>query len=74
MNDILWTSLKVADFLTMYTPSEEEYQVLEAWVKNWSVTKTAMTCGMSESTVKRIRAKLRRVYYEVKKYSPILSE
>lgn len=74
MHDILWTSLKEADFRTFYTPTEEEDKVLTAWVKNWSVAKTAMTCGMAESTVKRIRKKLRRVYYEVKKYSPILSE
>lgn len=74
MNDILWTSVKETDFRTFYTPSEDEDLVLKAWVKNWSVTKTALSYGMSESKVNRHRNKLRRVYNEVKKYSPILSE
>ena len=74
MNDILWTSVKVTDFKTFYTPSEDEEKVLEAWRKNWSPAKTARDCGMSEATVYRHRHKLRQVYNQVKKYSPILSE
>ena len=74
MNDILWTSVKVTDFKTFYTPSEDEEKVLEAWSKNWSPAKTAQVYGMSEATVYRHRQKLRQVYNQVKKYSPILSE
>ena len=74
MNDILWTSVKVTDFKSFYTPSEDEEKVLKAWSNNWSPAKTAQVYGMSESTVYRHRQKLRMVYNQVKKYSPILSE
>ena len=74
MNDILWTSVKVTDFKSFYTPSEDEEKVLKAWSENWSPVKTAQVYGMSEATVYRHRQKLRMVYNQVKKYSPILSE
>lgn len=72
MNDIVWTTVVVDEFVALGCLTEDEEKILRTRAAGWSRAKQAMTFGMSLSTVDRIMRRLRIKYDRVQIYSPLL--
>ena len=71
MNDLLWNTrllgaMKEHAFLT-----EEEQIVQNDWVRGKSIANTSVMHHMSESTVNRIRRRLRQKYDSIQGYADL---
>lgn len=72
MNDIIWNKVIINEFIELACLSETEEMILRTWAKGWSITKQSMEFHLSESSIKKIRARIKLKYDNVQKYSNIL--
>ena len=74
MNDIPWNRITLDEYIFLCNPTGAERIVLRDWADGESVTYTAMTHAMSDSTVEKIRSRIRKKYDQVQPYTPLLPE
>lgn len=72
MNDILWNKIIIDEFIELACLSETEEMILRTWAKGWSITKQSLEFHMCESSVKKIKHRIKIKYDNVQKYSNIL--
>jgi DNA-binding NarL/FixJ family response regulator len=71
MNDLLWNTRLLGAMSEHAFLTEEEQIVLTDWAKGRSIANTAMMHHMSESTVNRIRRRLRQKYDSIQGYADL---
>ena len=69
MNDLLFNSRLLGAMSDHACLTEEEQTVLSDWAKGKSIASTSMMHHMSESTVNRIRRRLRQKYDGIQGYA-----
>ena len=69
MNDLLFNSRLLGAMSEHACLTEEENIVLQDWAKGKSIANTSMMHHMSESTVNRIRRRLRQKYDGIQGYA-----
>ena len=69
MNDLLWNTRLLGAMSEHACLTEEEIIVLNDWAKGKSIANTSMMHHMSESTVNRIRRRLRQKYDGIQGYA-----
>ena len=69
MNDLLFNSRLLGAMSEHACLTEEEQTVLNDWAKGKSIANTSMMHNMSESTVSRIRRRLRQKYDGIQGYA-----
>lgn len=69
-HQVHWSEKLVGEFTAKAMLSEDEIFVLVTRVKRWTVTKQAMELNVSEATVHRIIAGLKKKYDVVQKEYP----
>jgi DNA-binding CsgD family transcriptional regulator len=69
MNDLLFNSRLLGAMQAHACLTEEETIVLNDWAKGRSIANTAMMHNMSDSTVNRIRRRLRQKYDSIQGYA-----
>ena len=69
MIDLLWNSRMLGAMQAHACLTEEETIVLQDWAKGKSIANTSMMRNMSESTVNRIRRRLRLKYDSIQSYA-----
>lgn len=69
MNDLLFNSRLLGAMSEHACLTEEEKTVLDDWSKGKSIANTSMMHHMSESTVNRIRRRLRQKYDGIQGYA-----
>lgn len=70
--EVLWSKIILEEFIELAALTEDEEHVMRTRVAGWSITKQAMSLGMSESSVNRIIKRLKVKYDAVQPYSPLL--
>lgn len=70
--EVLWSKIILEEFIQLAALTDEEEHIMRTRVAGWSITKQAMSLGMSESTVNRIIKRLKVKYDHVQPYSPLL--
>lgn len=73
MNDLLFNSKVLGAMQAHACLTEEEKKVLMDWANSESVAYTARRCNISDSTVYRIRNRLRRKYDSIRTYADLPS-
>ena len=71
MNDLLFNSRLLGAMSEHACLTEEELNVLKDWANGKSVAYTAMKRSISDSTVYRIRNRLRRKYDSIHTYADL---
>lgn len=71
MNDLLFNSRLLGAMSEHACLTEEEEIVLKDWAKGKSVAYTSVMRNMSESTVNRIRRRLRMKYDSIQSYADL---
>lgn len=71
MNDLLFNSRLLGAMNEHACLTEEEIIVLNDWAKGKSIANTSMMHHMSESTVSRIRKRLRMKYDSIQSYADL---
>lgn len=71
MNDLLWNTRLLGAMSEHAFLTEEEQIVLNDWARGRSIANTAMMHNMSESTVNRIRRRLRQKYDSIQGYADL---
>ena len=69
MNDLLFNSRLLGAMSEHACLTEEEKTVLDDWANGKSIANTSMMHHMSESTVNRIRRRLRQKYDGIQGYA-----
>ena len=69
MNDLLFNSRLLGAMSEHACLTEDEQIVLQDWANGKSVANTAMMRNMSESTVNRVRRRLRLKYDSIQSYA-----
>ena len=69
MNDLLWNTRLLGAMSEHAFLTEDEQIVLNDWAKGKSIANTSMMHHMSESTVNRIRRRLRLKYDSIQSYA-----
>lgn len=69
MKDLLFNSKLLGAMQAHACLTEEEKKVLNAWAHGKTVANTAIMHHMSESTVNRIRKRLRQKYDSIQEYA-----
>ena len=69
MNDLLFNSRLLGAMSEHACLTEEEMNVLKDWAAGKSIANTSMMRHMSESTVNRIRRRLRQKYDGIQGYA-----
>lgn len=69
MIDILWNSQVLGAMQAHACLTEEEKNVMKDWADGKSVANTSMNRNISDSTVYRIRNRLRRKYDSIQGYA-----
>lgn len=69
MNDLLFNSRLLGAMSEHACLTEEEKIVLKDWADGKSIANTSMMRNMSESTVNRIRRRLRMKYDSIQSYT-----
>ena len=62
----------VEEFIEQACLSKTEEMIIRTRVKGWSITEQSQKLHISESSIKRIIARLKIKYDNVQEYSPIL--
>ena len=71
MNDLLFNSKVLGAMQAHACLTEEETIVLTDWAKGRSVASTAHKCSVSDSTIYRMRNRLRRKYDSICIYADL---
>ena len=71
MNDLLFNSRLLGAMQAHACLTEDETIVLNDWAKGKSIANTSMMHHMSESTVSRIRKRLRTKYDSIQGYADL---
>ena len=74
MRDIQWNRITVDEYVFLCQPDDQEMAVLSCWAAGESVAYTAYQTHMSDSSVEKIRARIRQKYDAVQPYTPLLPE
>lgn len=69
---VAWNKPIYEEFCRLAVLNEEEKQILETRMKNWTITKQSMEFHMSRSKIDKIIARLKVKYDNVQPYSDIL--
>ena len=69
-----WNKNIVDTFITEGMLSSDEAFIIRTRAQNWTVSKQAMELGVSESTVHKMIALLKKKYDMVQMYNPTLPE
>lgn len=64
-----WNKIILEEFATLAVLTKDEENILRTRLEGWSITKQAMTFGMSESAVNRTIKRLKAKYDKVQPYS-----
>lgn len=72
MKQVPWNKVILEEFISLALLTKEEEMIMRTRVAGWTISKQAMTFGMSESTVNRIIKNLKIKYDAVQPYSVIL--
>ena len=67
-----WNKIILEEFIELACLSNTEEMIIRTRVKGWSITEQSHKLHMSESSIKRIIARLKVKYDNVQEYSPIL--
>lgn len=67
-----WNKIILEEFIELACLSNTEEMIMRTRVKGWSITEQSHKLHMSESSIKRIIARLKVKYDNVQEYSPIL--
>lgn len=67
-----WNKIILEEFISLAVLTDEEEKIIRTRVKGWTITKQAMTFGMSPAAVNRIIRRLKIKYDNVQPYSPLL--
>lgn len=67
-----WNKIILEEFIELACLSNTEEMIMRTRVKGWSITEQSNKLHMSESSIKRIIARLKVKYDNVQEYSPIL--
>lgn len=67
-----WNKIILETFISLAVLTDEEEKILRTRVMGWTITKQAMTFGMSTAAVNRIIRRLKAKYDSVQPYSPLL--
>ena len=71
MNDLLWNTRLLGAMSEHAFLTEDEQIVLNDWAKGKSIANTSIMHHMSESTVNRIRRRLRQKYDSIQGYADL---
>lgn len=71
MNDLLWNTRLLGAMQAHAFLTEDEQIVLNDWVRGKSIANTSIMHHMSESTVNRIRRRLRQKYDSIQGYADL---
>lgn len=69
---VAWNKIILEEFISLACLSKTEEMIMRTRVSGWTITKQAYELHMSESSVKRIIARLKKKYDKVQKYSALL--
>lgn len=72
MKDIVWDKIKLREFESLASLTEEEKIVLHDWANGKTVANTSMNRHMCERKVIYIRNGIRRKYDTLEIYTPLL--
>lgn len=67
-----WNKLILETFIDLAMLTEDEEKIMRTRIAGWTITKQAITFGMSESSINRIIKRLKIKYDDVQQYSPLL--
>ena len=67
-----WNKIILEEFISLAVLTDEEEKIIRTRVKGWTITKQAMTFGMSPAAVNRVIRRLKIKYDNVQPYSPLL--
>ena len=67
-----WNKIILEEFIELACLNNTEEMIMRTRVKGWSITEQSHKLHMSESSIKRIIARLKVKYDSVQEYSPIL--
>lgn len=67
-----WNKIILEEFISLAVLTDEEEKIIRTRVKGWTITKQAMTSGMSPAAVNRVIRRLKIKYDNVQPYSPLL--
>lgn len=72
MKQVPWNKIIVETFVKEAMLTQTEEMILRTRVAGWSIKKQAYEFNMSESTVNRVVATLKKKYDNVQRYNPLL--
>ena len=67
-----WNKIILEEFINIGCLTKTEEIIMRTRVQGWSITKQAQELCLSESSVKKTIARLKKKYDECAKYTPIL--
>lgn len=71
-HQVPWNKIILERFIELGALTDIEEQIMRTRVAGWTITKQAITFGLSEPTVNRIIKRLKIKYDNVQKYDPLL--
>ena len=71
---VAWNKIILEEFISLACLTKTEEMIIRTRVSGWTIAKQAYELHMSESSVKRIIARLKKKYDKVQKYSVILPQ
>lgn len=69
---VAWNKIILEEFISLACLTKTEEMIIRTRISGWTITKQAYELHMSESSVKRIIARLKKKYDKVQKYSVLL--
>lgn len=71
-HQVAWNKIVLEEFIQLALLTKLEEEIMRTRVAGWTITKQAMTFGLSEATVNRIIKRLKEKYDAVQPFSPLL--
>lgn len=71
-HQVIWTKIILEEFIASANLTPLEEHVMRTRAAGWTITQQAMSFHVSEATVNRIVARLKKKYDAVQKYNAIL--
>ena len=71
-HQVPWNKIVLEEFIRLALLTKTEEEIMRTRVAGWTITKQALTFGLSEASVNRIIRRLKTKYDQVQPYSPLL--
>lgn len=71
-HQVIWTKIVLEEFISAANLTPLEEHIMRTRAAQWTITQQAMKFNVSEATVSRTVARLKKKYDAAQKYNPIL--